>query len=191
MEGSPNSTQNSAERKERKTEKKRKKERKKGEKKGKEKEGGNGCTQTSRFFSYLGHSLPRGHSMAMELSPKLGAGSAQFGTNYGRFFWAFYARNYGFVQVEPPVCYTCMMDFFFFVVILASKKKKPGKKIPVCVFLFLFKRHVIFRENVDIGMHAIRLNLLENTMDDEFLCTIVYYLENRKEFPICMCRVFV
>ena len=64
-----------------KKERKEKKERKKGDKEGKEKEGGNGCTQSSRFFFYLGHSLPRGHSMVMELSPNLGAGSAQFGTN--------------------------------------------------------------------------------------------------------------
>ena len=45
--------------------------------------------------------------MAMELSPNLGAGSAQFGTNCGRVFYSFYAKNCVFVQVEPAVCYTC------------------------------------------------------------------------------------
>ena len=85
------------ERRERKERKKEKKERKKGENEGKEEEGGNSCTKTSRFFSYLGHSLPRGHLMAMELSPNSGAGFAQFGTNSGWVFWAFYARNCVFV----------------------------------------------------------------------------------------------
>ena len=36
-------------------------------------------------------------------------------------------------------------------------------------------------------MHAIRLNLLENTMNARFLCTTVYCLENWKECPVCMC----
>ena len=80
-----------------KKERKEKKKRKKGENEGKEEEGGNSCTKTGRFFSYLGHSLPRGHLMAMELSPNSGAGFAQFGTNFGWVFWAFYARNCVFV----------------------------------------------------------------------------------------------
>ena len=76
--------------------------------------------------------------MSMELSPNLGAGSAQFGTNCGRVFWAFYARNCVFVQVEPAVCYTCWTSFFC-VVILASKKNKNWKKknSSLCLFLFL------------------------------------------------------
>ena len=49
--------------------------------------------------------------------------------------WAFYARNYVFVQVEPIVCYTCMPNFFV-VVILAAKKKKLEKNSSLCVFLF-------------------------------------------------------
>ena len=90
--------------------------------------------QQGRFFSYLGPSLPRDHSMAIELSPNLGAGSAQFGTNCGRVFRAFYSRNCVFVQVEPALCYTCWTSFFFFFVILASKKNKNWKKKPpVCV----------------------------------------------------------
>ena len=36
-----------------------------------------------------------------------------------------------------------------------------------------------------------RLNLLENIKDVGFLCTIVYHLENMKEFPVCMCCVLV
>ena len=70
-------------------EKEKKKKKRKGEKKEeKEKKGRRSwyTLQQGRFFSYLGHSLPRGHSMAMELSPNLGAGSAQFGTNCGRVF---------------------------------------------------------------------------------------------------------
>ena len=35
---------------------------------------------------------------------------------------------------------------------------------------------LFLERNVDIGMHAIRLNLLENIMDAGFLCTIVYCL---------------
>ena len=50
---------------------------------------------------------------------------------------------------------------------------------------------LFLERNVDIGMHVIRLNLLENTMDAGFLCTNVYCLENWKEFPVCMCRVLI
>ena len=75
--------------------------------------------------------------MAMELSPNLGAGSAQFGTKCGRVFWAFYARNCVFVQVEPAVCYTCKLDFFFCCYSL-FKEKKIGKKFHfVCVFILV------------------------------------------------------
>ena len=42
--------------------------------------------------------------------------------------------------------------------------------------MFLFKYHVVLERNVDIGMNAIRLNLLENIMDAGFLCTTVYCL---------------
>ena len=74
---------------------------------------------------------------AVELFFKcMGAGSTQLGTNCGRVFWAFYARNCVFVQIEYVVCYTFMLDFFFFSVILASKKK-IGKNSSLCVFLFL------------------------------------------------------
>ena len=52
-------------------------------------------------------------------------------------------------------------------------------------------RMMFLERNVDIGMHVIRLNLLENTMDARFLCTTVYCLENWKEFLVCMCRVLV
>ena len=128
--------------------------------------------------------------MAMELSPNLGAGSAQFGTNCGRVFWAFYARNCVFVQVEPAVCYTCMLDFF--LCYYSCFKKKNWKKIPFCVCFYSFLNSMLFLErNIDIDMHAIRLNLLENTMDAGFLCTTVYCFENLKEFPVCMCRVLV
>ena len=50
---------------------------------------------------------------------------------------------------------------------------------------------MFLERNVDIGMHVIRLNLLENTMDAGFFCTTVYCLENWKEFLVCMCRVLV
>ena len=35
---------------------------------------------------------------------------------------------------------------------------------------------LLSERNVDIGMHAIKFNLLENIMDVGFLCTTVYYL---------------
>ena len=56
----------------------------------------------------------------------MGAGSAQFGTNCGRVFYAFYARNHVFVQIEPAVCYTCMLDYYYYF-LLFLLKKKTGK----------------------------------------------------------------
>ena len=50
---------------------------------------------------------------------------------------------------------------------------------------------MFLERNVDISIHVIRLNLLENTIDAGFLCTTVYYLENWKEIPVCMCHVLV
>ena len=99
----------------------------------------------------------------------------------------------------PETMFLCRLNllyvihacWIFCVVILASKKKN-WKKIPVCVCFYSCLNSMLFLErNVDISMHAIRLNLLENVMDAGFLCTTVYYLENWKEFPVCMCRVLV
>ena len=50
---------------------------------------------------------------------------------------------------------------------------------------------LFLERNVDISMHAMRWNLLENTMDAGFLCANVYCLENWKEFLVCMCCVLV
>ena len=44
--------------------------------------------------------------------------------------------------------------------------------------MFLFKYHVVLERNVDIGMHVITLNLLENTMDAGFF--VYHYLLFRK-----------
>ena len=50
---------------------------------------------------------------------------------------------------------------------------------------------LFLERNIDIGMHAVWLNLLENAMDARFLCNTVYCLENWKEFPVLMFRVLV
>ena len=95
------------------------------------------------------------------------------------------------MHVKPVVCYTCMLDFYF-VLLFLLQRKKNWKKITVCVCFYSCLNSMLFLErNVDIGMHAIRLNLLENIMDAGFLCITVYSLENWKEFLVGMCRVLV
>ena len=81
---------------------------------------------------------------AVELFFKcMGAGSTQLGTNCGRVFWAFYARNCVFVQIEYAVCYTFMLDIYIYIYIYiyifcySCFKKKIGKNSSLCVFLFL------------------------------------------------------
>ena len=50
---------------------------------------------------------------------------------------------------------------------------------------------MFLERNIDISMHVIRLNLMENTIDVGFLCTTVYCLENWKEILVSMCHVLV
>ena len=43
-----------------------------------------------------------------------------------------------FVQVEPAICYTCMLDFYFFLYCYSCFKKNTGKKFQfVCVFILV------------------------------------------------------
>ena len=64
--------------------KRRKKEKRKEERKG------FGLHFKRYVLFLLGISLSKGHSIAMELSPNIGAGSKQFGTNCGVFFGQFW-----------------------------------------------------------------------------------------------------
>ena len=50
---------------------------------------------------------------------------------------------------------------------------------------------LFLERNVDISTHAMRWNLLEKYYGCWILCTNVYFLENYKEFPDCMCCVLV
>ena len=49
--------------------------------------------QLGRFLLLFGIPLSRGHSMAMEISPNIGASSKQFETNCGAFLGTFGSRN--------------------------------------------------------------------------------------------------
>ena len=50
-------------------------------------------------------------------------------------------------------------------------------------------RMMFLERNVDIGMHVIRLNLLENTMDAGFLCATVFCFRKLENFLVCMCYI--
>ena len=48
---------------------------------------------------------------------------------------------------------------------------------------------MFLERNVDIGMHVIRLNLLENTMDAGFLCATIFCFRKLENFSVCMCYI--
>ena len=125
------------ERKERKKIKERKKERKEKMKRRKRKEETValkqvGSSPTWDIF-YLG-----AIQWPWSLAPIRGLVLHSFGQTVDRFSRQFMLETVFFVQVEPVVCYTCMLDFFiFFCYSCFKKKKKTGKNSSLCVFLFL------------------------------------------------------
>ena len=50
-------------------------------------------------------------------------------------------------------------------------------------------RMMFLERNVDIGMHVIRLNLLENTMDAGFFVCYCFLFRTVENFPVCICYI--